>query len=131
MRYADVRHVKSLFTNIQKQYNMLKISLLFKKFTILRANDSRIIRIKNAKFLGYYFHTNTNVLRDFQICISVPLNIKRRFHFHVATHVICTWSFKLLITSLHQLFFKPIRIFAVDINCYLNLISTNYNTSYP
>ena len=49
------------------------------------------------------------------------LNIKRRFHFHVATHVICTWSFKLLITSLHQMFFKPIRIFAVDINCYLNL----------
>ena len=31
--------------------------------------------------------------------------------------------------------FKPIRIFAVDINCYLDLISTNYmgsaHTSYP
>ena len=31
--YAHVRYVKSLFTNIQKQQNMLKISLLFKKFT--------------------------------------------------------------------------------------------------
>ena len=33
LRYAQVRYVKSLFTNIQKQWNMLKISLLFKKFT--------------------------------------------------------------------------------------------------
>ena len=33
MRYAHVRYLKSLFTNIQKHYNMLKISLLFKKFT--------------------------------------------------------------------------------------------------
>ena len=32
MRYAHKKYVKSLFTNIQKQYNMLKISLLFKKF---------------------------------------------------------------------------------------------------
>ena len=31
-RYAHVRNVKNLFTNIQKQLNMLKISLLFKKF---------------------------------------------------------------------------------------------------
>ena len=28
-----MRHVKSLFTNIQKQWPMLKISLLFKKCT--------------------------------------------------------------------------------------------------
>ena len=28
--------------------------------------------------------------------------------------------------TLHQLFFNPIRVFAVDINCYLDLISTNY-----
>ena len=33
LRYALVRYVKCLFTNIQKQQNMLKISLLFKKFT--------------------------------------------------------------------------------------------------
>ena len=32
LRYAHVRYVKSLFTNIQKQ-NMLKINLLFMKFT--------------------------------------------------------------------------------------------------
>ena len=33
LRYANVRYVKNLFTNIQKQKNILKISLLFKKFT--------------------------------------------------------------------------------------------------
>ena len=37
------------------------------------ANNSRIFRIKNAKFSGYCFYINTNVQRDFQICISVPL----------------------------------------------------------
>ena len=32
LRYVHVRYVKRLFTNIQKQQNMLKISLHFKKF---------------------------------------------------------------------------------------------------
>ena len=39
----------------------------------LRANNSRALRIKNAKFSEYRFHMNTNMLRDFQICISVHL----------------------------------------------------------
>ena len=33
MRYAHMRYMKSLFINIHKQYNMLKISLFFNKFT--------------------------------------------------------------------------------------------------
>ena len=40
-----------------------------------RANNSRILRIKNAKFSGYCFYMNTNIQRDFQICISVPLKL--------------------------------------------------------
>ena len=36
-------------------------------------NNSRILRIKNAKFSGCYFYMNTNIYGDFQICISVPL----------------------------------------------------------
>ena len=32
LKYAHVRYLKSLFTDIQKQKNMLKISLLFKTF---------------------------------------------------------------------------------------------------
>ena len=37
-------------------------------------NNSKILRIQNVKFSGYYFHINTNIWRDFEICISVPLN---------------------------------------------------------
>ena len=48
-----------------EQKNMLKISLLFKKFTNLR--------IKNAKFSEYCFYMNTNRFGFFQICISIPL----------------------------------------------------------
>ena len=54
---------------------MLKSSLPFKKNTTLRANNWRIFGIQNAKFSGYYFYMNTNIRRDFQICISVTLYI--------------------------------------------------------
>ena len=37
------------------------------------ANNSRILKIKNAKFAGYCFYLNTNIKGDFQICISIPL----------------------------------------------------------
>ena len=66
LRYAHVRYEKSLSTNIQKRQNMLKISLLFKKFTKSRANNSRTLRIKNAKFSGYCFYMNTNVTEIFK-----------------------------------------------------------------
>ena len=36
-------------------------------------NNSRILTIKNVKFLGY-FYMNWNTQEDFQICISVPLS---------------------------------------------------------
>ena len=54
---------------------MLKIRLLFKKIQTLRVNNLRIRTIKNVKFSGYYFYVNMNTLGDFQICISVPLNV--------------------------------------------------------
>ena len=48
----------------------------------------------------------------------VTRTLQARFPFHVATHVAPTIS----LTTLHQLFFlKSVRIFAVDINCYLDL----------
>ena len=45
-----------------------------KHFTNFRVNNLKTLGIKNAKFPGYYIHMNTNINRDFQICISVPLN---------------------------------------------------------
>ena len=40
----------------------------------LRVNNSRILKIKNAKFSGYHFYMNLNIYGDFQICIGVPLS---------------------------------------------------------
>ena len=50
-----------------------KLAYCLRKIQTLRVNNSRILMIK--KFSGYYFHINLNILGDFQICISVPLNI--------------------------------------------------------
>ena len=36
---------------------------------------SRFLSIKNEKFSGYCFYMSTNLKGDFQICISVPLNL--------------------------------------------------------
>ena len=38
-------------------------------------NNLRILTIKNAKLLGYYFYVNLNTKGDFQFCISVPLKL--------------------------------------------------------
>ena len=64
--------MKTFFTNIQRQQNRLKISLLFKRFTNFTGRQFDI-KIKNAKFSGSCFYVNTNILGDFLISISVPL----------------------------------------------------------
>ena len=50
-----------------------KVAYFLRKIQNLRVNNSKILRIQNVKFSGYYFHMNTNIWRDFEICISVPL----------------------------------------------------------
>ena len=54
LRYVHLRYAKCLFTNIQKQQNTLKSSLLFNKNTNLQI-PIQIIGIKSANFSGYYF----------------------------------------------------------------------------
>ena len=71
LRYVHFRYATCLFTNIPKQQNTLKSSLLFKKNTNL--NNSRILRIQETKVLGYYFYMNTNKWRESQIFTGVPL----------------------------------------------------------
>ena len=73
LRYAHPKYVKCLFTNIHKQWNVLKISLIFTKIQTSRVNNSRVLRIQNAKFSGYCFHMYTIIQAAFQICMSVPL----------------------------------------------------------
>ena len=67
-------------------------------------------RIQNTKFSGHYFYKNTNILGDFQICISVLLNISRpiylkkvsahRFEDHICTN------------KLEEIFFKDFELFS-------------------
>ena len=59
---------------------MLKISLLF--------------RIKNAKFLGHCFYMNTNIQRDFQICINVPIS-KKTYVFDSDIFILFRFSYRL------------------------------------
>ena len=44
-----------------------------KHFANFTGYNSRILRNKSATFSGYSFCMNTNILGNFQICISVPL----------------------------------------------------------
>ena len=64
--------MKCLFRNIQKQKNILKISLLFKKNSNFTGKYLQVTRINDAKFLGYFFYMNLNIQWNFQICTSVP-----------------------------------------------------------
>ena len=50
-----------------------KLAYFSRNLQTSRANNWRILRIKNAKFSGFCFYINRNILRDFQICTSAPL----------------------------------------------------------
>ena len=65
-RYAHFRLAKCLFTNIEYQ-----VAYFLEKLQIKRAKYSRTVKIQ--KVTGHYFCMNTNIQRDFQIYISVPL----------------------------------------------------------
>ena len=75
---------------------MLKINLLFKKLETSLANNSRILRIKNAKFSGYCFYMNTNIYGDFQISVSVPLIRKPKFYIFNSMAVVFYLLFHIL-----------------------------------
>ena len=45
-------------------------------------------RCFNVKPLTYYCHAKTKVLADFQICISIPLELKASFfHIHLQNYL--------------------------------------------
>ena len=58
---------------------------------MVSVNNSRIVWIKNTKFSGYYFYINTDIYRDFQICISVPV-ITVKVKYVVASSLLQTLS---------------------------------------
>ena len=90
---------------------MLQISLLYKKNTDLRVNNSRILKIKNAKLPGYYFYMNLNIWGDFyNICISAPL---KTLHSENIIHHIAAWDKYLLFTTVNIQIF----IFEQNVKC--------------
>ena len=52
-----------------------KLSYFFRNLQTARAKNSIILKFKEAKFSGYCFHMNTNIQVDFQIYISVPMEL--------------------------------------------------------
>ena len=70
-----------------------KVTYFLRKRQTLLLNNSRILRIENAKLSGYYFYINTSIWRDFQICISVRLtnvcNYADDTTFHACDSDIC------------------------------------------
>ena len=53
----------------------LKLAYALINLQTSRINNTRILRIKNAKFSGYSFYMNTSIWGDFQICTGVPLRL--------------------------------------------------------
>ena len=70
MHTLDMRNVclQTCRNNIIRE----KVAYFSRKIQTLRANNLRILS-QNGKFSGYHFYMNTNIWRDFQICIIVPL----------------------------------------------------------
>ena len=63
---------KACFQTIRNNRICLKLAYFLRNLQTSRANNSRILRTKNAKFSRHYFYMNTNIYGDFQICTSVP-----------------------------------------------------------
>ena len=74
MTYAHFRFAKCLLQTYRNNWIREKVAYFLRKIQTLRVNNSRILRFQNAKSSGYHFYMNTKICRDFQICISVPLN---------------------------------------------------------
>ena len=52
-----------------------KLAYFLRNLQTSRANNSRVLRVKNAKFSRCCFYMNTNIYENFQVCISVPINM--------------------------------------------------------
>ena len=58
------KYAKCVFKNIQSMLetqSMFKVANFLRKMQTSRVNNSRILRVKNANFQGYYFYMNTNI----------------------------------------------------------------------
>ena len=90
LRYVHFSYAKCLFTNIQKNRIRWKVAYYLRQIHNLQANNSRILSIQNAKFKDVIF--NTNIWRDYQVYISVPLkSFVNNFYFF--KFFLVSWTF--------------------------------------
>ena len=73
MRTLDLRYV--CLQTYKDNWIREKVVYFLRKNKTLWENSSRILKIQKAKFSGHHFYRSTNIWRDFQICISVPLRV--------------------------------------------------------
>ena len=92
-----------------------KLAYFLRKIQSLWVNNSRILTIKNAKLSGYYFYINLNILGDFQICVSVPLNSS-----HLENSVVFTLDKINLYTNKRNIFIFILYSKLVTLNVLLN-----------
>ena len=82
----------------------------------------------NVLFLKYFLLQGSWNLFNLIIFLKYFFKFMKHaehFHFHAATHVMSQEVLYHLLLHINC-FLKPIKIFVVDINCYLDLVSTNY-----
>ena len=72
MCFRDIWNI--CFETYRNNRICVKVAYFSRKIQVFWVNNSRILRIKNAKLSGYSFHMNPNIQWNFQICIIVPLN---------------------------------------------------------
>ena len=78
-KYADFLNIQNVCLQIYRNNRIReKVAYFLRKIQTLQANNSRILKIQNAKFSGYYVYMNTNIWRDFQICISAPVRQRQK-----------------------------------------------------
>ena len=73
--YRKKKEKKKKKVYFQTFRNNRRLAYFLRNLQTSRASNSRILKIKNAKFSGYCFYIKTNIYGDFQICVSVPLNV--------------------------------------------------------
>ena len=79
LSYAHTRYTICLFTNIQKQHNMLRSSPLFHKNSNFTSKKPReLLGLRMGNFQGIVFMRIRIYSEIFKACISVPL--KPQFH---------------------------------------------------
>ena len=88
----------------------------------LRSNNSRALRMKNAKFSGYRFHMNTKMLGDFQICNSVPLINYLKTNF--IAKIWATWTLFQMI-KIHKFLYFSVSKYSLTLSWWRTLSYRN------